>query len=366
MKFLTPDRWLYLLLIFLPIAVALKLSHAPPATVFVTSCLAIIPLAGLMGQATEHLAARMGSGIGGLLNATFGNAAELIIAALALRKGLHGVVKASITGSIIGNILLVLGLSVLVGGLKFTKQRFNRTAAALGSTLLALSVVALLVPALFHWVAEEKLHRGVISPAEEVRLEHNLSLDISIVLFFVYLLNLLFSLKTHKDLFRAEGESESHSISEWSITTSGVILLGSTAGVAVISEFLVGAVEATAHAWGLTEVFVGVIVVAIIGNAAEHSSAVLMATKNKMDLAVNIAVGSSIQVALLVAPTLVFLSHLMGKPMDLLFTPFEVLAVAIAAGLVNLVAQDGESNWMEGVLLLAVYSVMGLAFYLLP
>ncbi len=368
-KFFAPENWLNWFLIFLPIAAFLEFRHASPASIFVTSCLAIIPLAGLMGKATEHLAEKMGAGIGGLLNATFGNAAELIIAALALHKGLHGVVKASITGSIIGNILLVLGLSVLAGGIKFTRQRFNQTAAGLGSTLLALSAVALLIPALFHWVAEEKLRSGTITQVQETILERGLSLEISAVLFFVYVLSLVFSLKTHKELFLGEeGERQAHEEFKhgWSLKKSSAVLLSATAGVAVVSEFLVGAVEATAHAWGLTEVFVGVIVVAVIGNAAEHSTAVLMAMRNKMDLAMNIAIGSSIQVALFVAPVLVFLSYAFGNPMDLRFTLFEVLAVAMAVGIVNLVAQDGESHWMEGVLLLAVYLVTGMAFYFLP
>jgi Ca2+:H+ antiporter len=368
-KLFAVENWLNWLLIFLPVAAFLEFTQASPVAIFVTSCLAIVPLAGLMGKATEHLAEKMGAGIGGLLNATFGNAAELIIAALALHKGLHGVVKASITGSIIGNILLVLGLSILTGGVKFTHQRFNRTAAGLGSTLLALSVVALLIPALFHGVAEEKLRSGTITQIQETVLERGLSLEISIVLFLVYVLSLIFSLKTHKDLFL--GEEGGHQMHEefkkgWNLRVSATVLLLSTTGVAVVSEFLVGAVEATAHALGLTEVFVGVIVVAVIGNAAEHSTAVLMAMKNKMDLAINIAVGLSIQVALFVAPFLVFLSYALGSPMDLRFTSFEVLAVAMAVGVVNLVAQDGESHWMEGVLLLAVYLVIGIAFYFLP
>jgi Ca2+:H+ antiporter len=364
-----PENWLNWLLIFFPVAIILELRHASPVSIFVTSCLAIIPLAGLMGKATEHLAERMGAGIGGLLNATFGNAAELIIAALALHKGLHGVVKASITGSIIGNILLVLGLSILAGGMKYTHQRFNRTAAGLGSTLLALSVVALLIPALFHGVVEDRLRSGSITLAQETVLERGLSFEIAVVLSVVYALNLIFSLKTHKDLFMGEASHHQvHQTSEpgWTLPKSTALLLLATAGVAVASEFLVGAVEATAHAWGLTEVFVGVIVVAVIGNAAEHSTAVLMALKNKMDLAMNIAIGSSIQIALFVAPVLVFLSYVFGNPMDLRFSAFEVLAVAIAVAVVNLVAQDGESHWMEGVLLLAVYLVTGIAFYFLP
>src|SRR5262245_4105816 len=368
-RFFAVENWLNWLLIFLPVAAFLEFNHASPVAIFVTSCLAVVPLAGLMCKATEHLSEKLGAGIGGLLNATFGNAAELIIAAFALHKGLHGVVKASITGSIVGNILLVLGLSVLAGGMKFPQQRFNRTAAGMGSTLLALSVIALLVPAVFHWVAEDRLRTGIITQTQEMLLERSLSLEIAVVLFLVYILSLLFSLKTHKSLFLGdESEHQAHDEFKrgWSLRLSAAVLFLATAGVAVVSEFLVGAVEATAHALGLTEVFVGVIVVAVIGNAAEHSTAVLMAMKNKMDLAINIAVGSSIQVALFVAPVLVFLSYAFGNPMDLRFTPFEVLAVAMAVGVVNLVAQDGESHWMEGVLLLAVYLVIGIAVYFLP
>ncbi len=366
---LSLENWLDWLLIFFPIAVWLELTHASPATIFLTSCLAIVPLAGYMGKATERLAERLGAGIGALLNATFGNAAELIIASLALHKGLQAVVKASITGSIIGNILLVLGLSIFLGGCKFSGQRFNRTAAALGSTLLALRVTGLLVPALFHHVAEQKLSSGGLTPSQEIALERGLSLEIAIILFVVYILSLVFSLRTHKDLFRGEealAEAHAETKTGWSAGKSCGILFLATVGVIVVSEFLVGALAATARAWGLTEVFVGVIVVAVVGNAAEHSTAVLMALKNKMDLAVNIAIGSSTQVALLVAPSLVFLSYAFGDPMDLRFTLFEVLAVAIAVAVVSLVAQDGETHWMEGAMLLAVYLIIGLAFYFLP
>ena len=210
-RFLSFKNWLDWLLILLPIAVWLELTHSSPVAIFVVSCLAVVPLAGYMGKATEHLAERLGAGAGGLLNATFGNAAELIIAALALRKGLQGVVKASITGSIIGNILLVLGLSVFLGGCKFSQQKFNRTAAALGSTLLALSVIGLLVPALFHHVAEENIRQGSLTLSQETTLERELSLEISVILFVVYALSLLFSLSTHKDLFRGEdATAEAH------------------------------------------------------------------------------------------------------------------------------------------------------------
>jgi Ca2+:H+ antiporter len=358
-KIFAPENLLNLLLIFIPIAIALELMHASPIAIFITSALAIIPLAGWMGRATEHLAEKLGEGIGGLLNATFGNAAELIIALLALRKGLFDVVKASVTGSIIGNILLVLGLSILLGGFKFPKQVFNRTTAMLGSTLLALSAIGLVMPAIFHYLVKNN-----------PQAEHDLSLEIAIVLFITYILSLVFSLRTHSHLYKGgvEGEAEEKAIGThgWSKSRSIIILLIATGLVALMSEFLVGAVEEASHTLGLTSVFVGVILVAIIGNAAEHSTAVLVALKNKMDLSLNIAIGSSMQVALFVAPFLVFASYLFGKPMDLIFTPLEVLAVVGSVAIVALIAQDGESNWMEGVLLLAVYTILGLTFFWLP
>ena len=313
------------------------------------------------GRISRHFrcVARVGAGLGGLLNATFGNAAELIIALVALRKGLHGVVKASLAGSIIGNILLVLGLAILCGGLKYRRQTFNSAAAGLGATLLALSAAGLLVPALFHWIYH--------SNPQAAPLERTLSLEIAVVLFVTYGLSLLFQLHTHQHLFAGDPHAaETEHGPGWSVRKSATVLVAVTTLVAMESEMLVGAVEHTAETWGLSEVFIGVILVAIIGNAAEHSTAVLMAIKNKMDLAMNIAIGSSIQVALFVAPVLVFAGYLFGQPMDLVFTPFEVLAVGLSVGVLSLVAQDGESHWMEGVLLLALYVVLGFAFYSLP
>ena len=364
-EFFAPKNFLNYLLVFVPVAAVLELRHANSTAIFMTSALAIIPLAGLMGRATEHLAERLGQGIGGLLNATFGNAAELIIALMALHAGLYDVVKASITGSIIGNVLLVLGLSVLAGGLKFPQQKFNQTAAMMGSTLLALSAIGLVVPGIFHSLATGS------GKATASAHEQDLSLEIAIVLFITYILSLIFTLKTHTHLYvgddPGEEAEEAAGTKGWSQTQSVLVLLGATVLVAVMSEFLVGAVEETAKKLGLTEVFVGVILVAIIGNAAEHSTAVMMAMKNKMDLALNIAIGSSMQVALFVAPVLVFASYVMAKrPMDLRFTTLEIVAIVVAVAVVALIAQDGESNWMEGVLLLAVYTILGMAFYYLP
>ncbi len=359
-KLFAPENLLNLLLVFVPIAAVLEFMHANPIAIFATSALAIIPLAGWMGRATEHLAEKMGEGMGGLLNATFGNAAELIIALMALRRGLFDVVKASITGSIIGNILLVLGLSILLGGLKYPRQVFNRTAAMLGSTMLALSAIALLMPAVFH----------IIVQANPNADEQDLSLEIAIVLTITYVLSLIFTLRTHSHLYTGgvdeKEEQQAIGTHGWSQTRSIVTLLVATGLVALMSEFLVGAVDEASHRLGLTEIFVGVILVAIIGNAAEHSTAVLVALKNKMDLALNIAIGSSMQIALFVAPALVFASYLFGKPMNLLFTPLEVVTIGASVLIVALIAQDGESNWMEGVLLLAVYTILGLTFFFLP
>jgi len=349
-------RPLYFLLVFVLLSAVLELMHANPVWIFISSCLAIVPLAGLMGEATERLSERAGPGIGGLLNATFGNAAELIIAIVALNRGLYGVVKASLTGSIIGNILLVLGLSILTGGLKHTRQKFNATAASMGATLMALSAVGLVIPDVYHLLAgaQARIH------------EQDMSLLIAIVLIVTYALSLLFSLKTHKHLYTGDSVEEHEIKANASTYRPVMMLLAATAGVAVMSEFLVGAVEETARSFGMSEVFVGVIVVAIIGNAAEHSTAVLVAMKNKMDLALNIAIGSSIQVALFVAPLLVFLSYAFAKPMDLLFTNLEVIAIGISVWILSLVSNDGETNWMEGVQLLAVYFILAVAFYFLP
>ncbi|MBD0305638.1 MAG: calcium/proton exchanger [Nitrospiraceae bacterium] len=348
---------LYILLVFVPLALSLEWFHADPLFTFIASALAIIPLAGLMGEATEQVAKHVGAGLGGLLNASFGNAAELIIAFMALRSGLHDVVKASITGSIIGNILLVLGLSMVMGGLRYKRQRFNQTAAGMGSSLLLLSAVGLVVPALFHLTAAE----------QGIAVERELSLEIAVVLFAIYVLNLVFSLKTHRHLFTGEAV-DAHAPGErrWSRGLAIAILLITTVIIAVMSELLVSAMQPAATQLGLTQVFMGVILVALVGNAAEHSTAVLVAMKNHMDLAFGIAVGSSLQIALFVAPALVFVSYALGAPLDLIFTPFEVAAVTVSVLIVGFVAMDGESHWMEGIMLVGVYVILAIAFFFLP
>ncbi len=322
-----------------------------------------------MGRATENLAATLGSGVGGLLNATFGNAAELIIALFAMWQGpqMYPLVKASITGSIIGNVLLVLGLSVLLGGFRHHFQHFNPKAASMGATMLTLATVGLIMPTLYYYVF------AAGRPLEQEQLEtvEFLSEEIACILAGVYVLMLVFMFVTHSKMFvggRQNGDDAAHGARkapQWSRATSLVVLLASTAGVAAVAELLVGTLETAAEELGMSRVFVGVIVVAIVGNAAEHSTAVMMALKDKMDLTVNIAIGSGIQIALFVAPVLVFASMLMGhqRPLDLHFTPMEIVAVTIAIVVLAMVAQDGESHWLEGVMLLAVYAILALAFY---
>ena len=355
------------LLVFVPVSLVLRIwpQLGSAAALFICACLAVIPLAGWMGRATEQLAEHLGQGMGGLLNATFGNAAELIIALMALSKGLTGVVKASITGSIIGNLLLVMGASIVAGGIKHRSQRFNKTAALASTTSLTLAVVALVIPTVFHWSAAGS---GGWNPV----LEQKLSLAIAVVLITTYAFVLTFELFTHKQLYSGEDENsatvekKSHHTGGWSVQKSVFILVLATALVALMSEFLVGAVEGARASLGFTEVFVGVVVVAIIGNAAEHSTAVLMAMKNKMGLSLGIAVGSSLQIALFVAPVLVFVSYAFGRPMDLEFSLPEVVAVFFAVHLIFQISSDGETNWLEGVQLLSVYVILGILFFYLP
>jgi len=350
------------LLIFVPLAILLRFwpGGINPTALFVCSALGIIPVAGWIGRATEALAARVGEGLGGLLNATFGNAAELIIAGIALSKGLTNVVKASITGSIIGNVLLVLGLSILFGGTKYKEQRFNRTAASTFVISLSLAAIGLIIPTVFHLAADSS--PGGWSPL----VEQKLSLAIAVVLFLTYFCMLGFSLRTHKYFFQGAEEHVEERDSQWSRGKAITILLISTAVVALLSEFLVGTIENVRDSVGLTEVFVGVIVVAIVGNAAEHSAAILMAMKNKMDLSVGIAIGSSLQIALFVAPVLIFLSYLFGRPMNLEFTMPEVVAVVASVYILFQISGDGETNWIEGIQLLSLYVILGILFFYLP
>ena len=360
------------LLVFVPVAIAIR--YVPQwhheTALFVVSALAIVPLAGWMGNATEQLAHRMGEGIGGLLNASFGNAAELIIALIALHAGQIEVVKASITGSIIGNLLLVLGVSVVAGGLQYRHQHFNKTAARSGCTALMLAAAALVIPSVFHHSAAPT---GNWTPVAEQRL----SFAIGVILIATYAAMLVFSLVTHKQLFAGgnadapQGKHEPASDDDedeqpWSVGKAIAVLCVATLAVAWVSEFLVSTVEAAQHSLGVTETFVGVIIVAVVGNAAEHSTAVQMALKNKMDLALGIAVGSSLQIALFVAPVLVFASYGFSHQLNLEFTMPEIVAVVMAAFVTGQIAGDGESNWLEGVQLLALYAIVAVLFYFLP
>jgi Ca2+:H+ antiporter len=347
------------LFVFLPIAIGLEyFAPAYQTMIFIASCLAIVPLAGLLGTATEQLASKTSDGLSGLLNATFGNAAELIISLAAIRQGLFDVAKASLTGAIIGNILLVLGFSILAGGLKNKVQTFNAAAARMQGTTLTLAAIALILPAMYHYL---------VGPNQVAR-EADLSTEISIVLIITYALGLLFSLRTHKHLFDGIGNQQKQTNEKsWRTSTSVLMLLSASALIGWLSEILVGSVETAAHTLGMTNVFTGVIVVAIIGNAAEHSTAIMMAMKNRMDMSVNIAVGSSIQVALFVAPVLVLLSRFIAtKPMDLVFTPAEVIAISLSVFISGQVTSDGEANWMEGVQLISVYIILALVFYFMP
>lgn len=366
------------LLLFIPISVAADLMGWGEIIVFVTAGLAIIPLAGWMGTATEEIAVVVGPSLGGLLNATFGNATELIIAIIALRAGLVDVVKASITGSIIGNLLLVMGLAMLLGGLRFKEQSFQPTAARLNASAMNLAVISILLPTAVQYTSTG-IGEGTLQ---------TLSVAVAIVLIAVYGLTLLFSMKTHSYLYevgcaeleqdhgaatpdeaeagssQGADQGEGHTMpNPW---LWGGILLGATLLVAIESELLVGSLEAATESLGLTPLFTGVILLPIIGNAAEHATAVTVAMKDKMDLSLAVAVGSSLQIALFVAPLLVIIGWAIGQPMDLDFNPFELVAVVVAVLITNSISSDGKSNWLEGTMLLAAYAILALAFFFHP
>jgi Ca2+:H+ antiporter len=360
------EGWPYLLVPFIPLAVVLDVAKAPPTAVFFVSALGVIPTAALMGKATEELAARSGPGIGGLLNVTFGNAPEIIISLFALGEGLQEVVKASLVGSILGNTLLVLGAAAFFGGLGRDRQHFNHTAATAQSAMLLLAVAALVMPAVY----EMSVGSGLPSPKAvgvdyDATVEH-LSLIVAIILMLTYVGGLVFSLRTHRDLFNPPRDKQEDEGEEapWSVRRSVVML--AIAGVAVggMSEILVGSISDAAKSIGLSEFFIGVIVVAIVGNAAEHWVAVYVAMKDKMDLAVNIAVGSAAQIALFAIPLLVLMSFVIGDfPMPLVFNGFELAGIILAVIIAIHVTYEGESTWFEGLELLSVYVVLGVVFY---
>jgi Ca2+:H+ antiporter len=353
----TGHRWLNLLLLFVPAAIALDLLHASPLLIFIASALAIAPLASVLGESTGVLAAYSGPAVGGILSATMGNATEMIIAFFALHAGHINVVKASLSGSIIGNLLLVLGLSLVAGGIRNPVQRFARSTSAMNSTMLMIAVAALVMPAVFNLTIFGTLqHR-------DVNLEH-LSLWTSGVLILLYLLNLLFVFRTHRSVFQAQQhDSDAPKTSRGQAIVSLALATGL---IAWMSEVLVGQIAPVTHALGMTELFVGVIVVALVGNAAENSTAIIMAHRNKMDLSMAIATGASTQIALFVAPVLVFLSFAIGHPMTLVFNGFEIAAIVLSVLIVEMISSDGETNWFEGAQLLAVYAIVAVAFYFVP
>ena len=354
-------RPIHALGVFIPVALVLDAVGAPSTTIFITSALGIVPTAAVMGEATEHLAARSGPGLGGLVNVTFGNAPELIIALFALGKGLQEVVKASLVGSVVGNTLLVLGAAMLAGGWGRTYQRFDRTVAQTQCGMLLLTVIALVLPALLA-LGE---HRGLPRVgAQHQGFGHDIDLAstlVALVLIATYIVGLFFSLRTHRSLFNPEREPDEEA---WSRGRSLALLAASAVVVAVMSDVLVGSIEHASEQFGLSPFFVGTFVVAIVGNASEHYIAVVAAAKDKIELAINIAVGSSAQIGLFVAPALVLLSYVVGpSPMALVFNPYEIAAL-LAAGLVaSTLIADGESTWFEGVQLLALYVVIGIVFY---
>jgi len=341
-----------LLLLAVPAAILLNYMHASAILVFVAACLGVLPLAGFMGEATEQIAARSGPTMGGLLNATFGNAAELIIAIVALQAGLVDLVKASITGSILGNLLLILGLSIVAGGLKQSELKFNRTNAGMSAGMLVLAVVSLVLPALFKYS----------HPEPSARMDGlHLAEGVALVLLVTYAASLLFTLKTHKRLIG--GEPHLLEGERWSMGRAILVLGVATVGIAVMSEILVHATEAVTADLGLSQIFLGLIIIPLIGNAAEHATAIMVARKGQIDLSLQIALGSSTQIALLVAPLLVFISLFLGHPMNLVFKPFEVAILFLATLVTSIVTLDGESHWFEGVQLLAVYAMIAVAAF---
>ncbi|MGB8251751.1 MAG: calcium/proton exchanger [Anaerolineaceae bacterium] len=348
---------LHVLLLTIPLAILAKFVGWGAGWVFGLSAAGVIPLASLIGEATENLATHTGSRIGGLINATLGNAAELIITLFAIQAGLLELVKASITGSIIGNLLFVLGLSILLGGIKHGIQHFDRTHTVNYTILLAIALIGLTTPSLFsHSIADDLPQKVEV-----------LSLSVAGVMILLYALGIIFSLKVKPSSgIGAPPEPDAEEKASWTIPKSLIVLALSTGGVVWLSELLVGSVEAVVTGSGMSEFFLGIILVPVIGNIAEHLVAVQMAIKNKMELSVEIAVSSSLQIALFVAPVLVFISLLMGNPLTLVFNPFELAALLAAVLVCYFVSADGESNWLEGAALMAVYVIFGLAFFILP
>lgn len=344
----------YILLIFVPLAIAAELLHGSAVLVFVLAALGVIPLAGLVGEGTEELAAHTGPRVGALLNATLGNAAELIITIFAIREGLLELVKASIVGSIIGNLLLVLGLSLLLGGLKNGIQVFDRRNAGVNATLLVMALVAFMVPSLFD-----------AAIMDDRAAELGLSEGVALVMMVLYVLAMVYTFTAKGDGVQREAAAAVHH-ARWSVRTALAVLVAATVGIVFLSEVLVGAVESVTEVLGLTEFFIGIIIIPLVGNIAEHLVAVEVAIKNNMELSLGVSLGSSLQIALFVAPVLVFISLLFGETLLLVYNTFELVALAAASIIAAFIALDGESNWLEGAMLLAVYAILAIAFFYLP
>ena len=366
MKFTKPSI-IYFFLVFVPISVILDLVHADHIIIFIIAVIALIPLAKLIGDSTEHLSTHYGSTLGSLLNVTFGNAAEIIIAVVAINAGLIDLVKASITGAILGNIMLIFGLSMIAGGIRKKEQLFSRENAGLQSTMIFLAIIGLAIPTV--------LSSTILKPAE---IENQLKIQflsdaLAIILLSVYIAGIVFTFFTHKHLFvtpQMEEENNNHNIATTTTTTKHwdkkrafFMLAISMVGVVVISEILVGSVEETSKQFGFGELFVGAIIIGIVGNAAEHSSAIILARKGKIDLSIGIAAGSGTQIALFVVPILVIFGIILNQPFTLEFTIYELVTLFLAAIILNLIAHDGRSNWFEGVMLTAVYIIIAIGFY---
>jgi Ca2+:H+ antiporter len=347
----------YVLYATIPVAIALQFLHVHLVWAFVFACVAVLPLAAWIGVATEQLAQRMGPTYGALFNATFGNFAEMVIAVFAIRAGLTSVVRASLSGSILGNLLFVAGASMLAGSWRRDVVKFNALAAESQAGQMMLAISAMLVPALFFRVAQQ---------SHQERLIHPVSLGVSVVLLVSYALGLLFAFRTHRDRLNAMADWDAPHDQAWSMRRALALLIVASVLMGVVAEGLVHAVGEAGKAWGLNEVFLGFIVLAIVGNAAEHSTAVMLAIRGQMDTALNISMQSSVQIALFVTPLLVFLSYPLGHPLDLLFTPFELLACVLGVAIFAYLVMDGETNWYEGVQLLAVYAIIAVALYFLP
>lgn len=352
-------KYLNILLVFIPVTFIAKLMGMNEGIIFLFSCFSIVPLAVIIGDATEQVALYTGPKIGGLLNATMGNVPELLIGIFAVKAGLYNLVLASMAGSIMGNILLVLGFSIFLGGLKFKFQSFNKSIARSNFTMIFFAAMSIIIPFAFNYAV-----RGHANATESIDF---LSAGIAMVMIIIYILGLIYSLITHRNVFtkHEEHDEADEEKPEWSLSKSVIVLAAATFFVAIQSETLVATVEHTVQQFGLPETFIGIILIPILGNVAEHASAMIMAVNNKVDISIEIAVGSSMQIALFVAPILVLLSFILGNPMPYVFNMFQVVSILISIGMSLYVFQDGRTNWLEGILLIGCYMILGMAFFFL-